>query len=64
MRLEGIVLLVLLVIGVWSLIYLALLSVWKVNVGDQLPADVIGLSWLSLGIIGFGTVLVFLSTYI
>jgi hypothetical protein len=60
MRLEGIVLLVLLVIGVWSLIALALLSVWKVNVGDQVPADVI---WLPLGIIGFGTVLVFLSPY-
>ena len=61
MRLEGIVLLVLLVIGVWSLIALALLSVWKVNVGVQLPAGVI---WLSLGIIGFSAVLVLYSAYI
>ena len=60
MRLEGIVLLVLLVIGVWSLIALSLFSIWNES-EDQLPAGVI---WLTFGIIGFSTVLVFLSTYI
>ena len=67
MRLEKIVLVALL-IGVallisvvWSLISLGLLSMWRVNVENQLPAYVI---WLVLGIIGFSTVLIFLSTYI
>jgi hypothetical protein len=61
MRLEGIILLVLLVIGVWSLIALSLFSIWNENIAEQFPADVIR---LLLGIIGFSSVLVFLSTYI
>jgi hypothetical protein len=67
MRLEVIVLVALLTIVallisvVWSLISLGLLSMWRVNVENQLPAYVI---WLVLGIIGFSTVLIFLSTYI
>jgi hypothetical protein len=61
MRLEVIVLVALLIIVVWSLITVGLLSMWRVNVEDQLPANVI---WLVLGIIGFSTVLIFLSTYI
>jgi hypothetical protein len=61
MRLEGIVLLVLLVIGVWSLIALTLFSIWNENLVEQFPPGVI---WLVVGIIGFSTVLLFLSTYI
>ena len=53
--LQGIVVLAAFVIVVGSLIVLSLLSLWKV-----VPADVI---WLTLGIIGFGSFLVFLSTY-
>jgi hypothetical protein len=67
MRLEVIVLVALLIvvalliIVVLSLIAVGLLSMWRVNVEEQLPAEVI---WLALGIIGFSIVLVFLSTYI
>jgi hypothetical protein len=55
-----VVVLVPLVIVVWSLIALSLLSIWKENL-DQLPAGII---WLSLGIIGFSSVIVVLSAYV
>jgi hypothetical protein len=58
--LRMVVVLVPLVIVVWSLIALSLLSIWKENL-DQLPAGII---WLSLGIIGFSSVIVVLSAYV
>ena len=66
-RLEVIVLAVLLIIVplliivALSLIAVGLLSMWRVNCEDQLPAKVI---WLPVGIIGFTIFLVFLSTFI
>jgi hypothetical protein len=53
--LRMIVVLVPLVIVVWSLIALSLFSMWPENLEDQLP---VGIIWLSLGIIGFSSVLV------
>jgi hypothetical protein len=56
--LRMIVFLVPLVIIVWSLIALTLFSMWTENLEDHLPGGII---WLSLGIIGFSSVLVLLA---
>jgi|GEM_PF-2572827 hypothetical protein len=53
-----IVFLVPLVIIVWSLIALSLFSMWTENLEDHVPR---GIVWLSLGIIGFSSVLVLLA---